>query len=101
MTTPPRARQESVQIFISREELAATTGITVTRLERLVRLGVVEPSSPGASQFTADTAARLRRMLRLHADLGVNFTGAAIVVELLERVEQLEAELDRRRREER
>jgi hypothetical protein len=36
-------------------------------------------------------------MLRLHADLGVNFTGAAIIVDLLERLESLEAELTRLR----
>jgi hypothetical protein len=84
-----------VQVFLSSEELAEVSGISVARLERLVSLGVVEPSAPGASEFTAATAARLRRMLRLHADLGVNFIGAAILVELLERLEQLEAELDR------
>jgi hypothetical protein len=32
-------------------------------------------------------------MLRLHRDLGVNLTGAAIIVDLLERVERLEAKL--------
>ena len=35
-------------------------------------------------------------MLRLHADLGVNLTGAAIIVDLLERLERVEAELARR-----
>jgi MerR HTH family regulatory protein len=34
-------------------------------------------------------------MLRLHRDLGVDFTGAAIIVDLLERLERLEAELAR------
>jgi hypothetical protein len=34
-------------------------------------------------------------MLRLHADLGLDLTGAAIIVDLLERLERLEAELAR------
>lgn len=67
------------------------------RLARLVRLGLVEPTAPGAGRFTVATAARRRRMLRLHADLGVSLTGAAIIVDLLERLERLEAELTRRR----
>ena len=102
MTTPSRSRpddsmltQHRVQVFLSVEELAAVAGISVSRLERLVRLGLLEPAAPGASEFTAATAERLRRMLRLHQDLGVNFIGAAIVVELLERLEQMERELDR------
>jgi hypothetical protein len=36
-------------------------------------------------------------MLRLRADLGVNFTGAAIIVDLMERLERLDAELARLR----
>ena len=32
-------------------------------------------------------------MLRLHADLGVNLAGASIIVDLLERLDELEAEL--------
>ena len=37
--------------------------------------------------FSVAMASRLRRMLRLHRDLGVNFTGAAIIVDLVERLE--------------
>ena len=62
-----------------------------------MRLGLVEPAAPDASEFTARTAAQLRRMLRLHGDLGVNLTGAAIIVDLLERLERVEAELARLR----
>jgi chaperone modulatory protein CbpM len=80
---------------ISIDELATATGISVTRVTRLVRLGIVEPIEPGANRFAAATAAQLKRMVRLHADLGVNLTGAAIIVDLLERLERLEADLAR------
>jgi hypothetical protein len=36
-------------------------------------------------------------MLRLHGDLGVNLVGAAIIVDLLERLDRLEVELARQR----
>ena len=103
MRTPPRTvlnaptlgTMRRAEMYLSREELAAAAGISPTRLARLVRLGLVEPTAPGASEFTAATAARLRRMIRLHTDLDVNLDDAAIIVDLLERLERLEAELTR------
>jgi len=92
MRAPGRA-----QLALSAEELAAAAGISATRLGRLARLGLVEPLAPGSGTFAAATVERLRRMLRLHADLGVNLTGAAIIVDLLERLERVEAELARPR----
>jgi len=85
------------ELRLSADELAAAAGISPTGLARLVRLGLVEPAAAGSTEFTAATAGRLRRMLRLRRDLGVNLTGAAILVDLLERLEQLEAELARLR----
>lgn len=85
------------EVRLSGQELAAAAGISLERLARLVRLGLVEPAAPGTSEFTAGTAARLKRMLRLHRDLGVDLDGAAIIVDLVERLERLEAELARLR----
>jgi MerR-like DNA binding protein len=103
MRTPPRpppnvsivVTTRRTEIYLSGEELAAAAGISRTRLARLVRLGLVEPDAPGTIGFTAATAGRLRRMLRLRDDLGLDLTGAAIIVDLLERLERLETELAR------
>ena len=76
--------------ILTYEELAVAAGIRPTMLARLIRLGVVEPDRPDTGQFTAATLARVRRMLRLHAQLGVNFTGAAVILDLLERLHRLE-----------
>jgi hypothetical protein len=82
---------------ISGEELAMGAGISVTRLGRLVRMGIVDPVRPGTGEFTVGTLVRLRRMLRLQRDLGVNMTGAAIIAELVDRLERLEVRLSRLR----
>lgn len=79
------------------EQLATACGISVVHLVRLVRVGVVEPEPPGSDVFTASAATRLRKMLRLRGDLGVNLAGAAIIVDLLARLDHLEAELARLR----
>jgi DNA-binding transcriptional MerR regulator len=105
MSPPPRtppevsivARPARTEVRLSADELAAAAGIAHTTLVRLVRLGLLDPLDPGGREFEADAAARLRRMLRLRRDLGVNFTGAAVIVDLLERCERLESELARLR----
>jgi len=85
------------EVHLTLRDLAVATGIRATRLTRLVSLGLVEPEPGTGDLFSSATAARLRRMLRLRADLGVNLVGAAIIVDLMERLERLDAELTRRR----
>jgi DNA-binding transcriptional MerR regulator len=86
-----------MDIYLTIEELATAAGLTAARVERLVRIGLVDATGPGPSPFTAATVARLRRMLRLRRDLGVNLGGAAIIVDLVEQLERLQRELARRR----
>ncbi len=100
MSTPPRTRPGAPTIetarraeaYLSAEELARAAGIRAATLARLIGLGLVEPMPnerrPAAPTFSAAAASRLRRMLRLHRDLGVNLTGAAIIVDLVERLER-------------
>jgi DNA-binding transcriptional MerR regulator len=85
------------EIYLSLDEMAAAVGLSPARLERLAHLGLVETTGAGTRQFTAATAARLRRMLRLQRDLGVNLEGAAVIADLVERLDELERELTRRR----
>jgi len=81
------------QVLLTAEELALAVGVRRTWVVRLVRLGVIEPAAPGESMFSAATAARLRKMIRLHTDLGVNLSGAAILVDLLSERDRLRAEI--------
>jgi DNA-binding transcriptional MerR regulator len=81
---------------LSSEDLARAVSISVATLHRLIRMGLVEPDRE-PDQFTASTAARLERMLRLHDDLEVDLMGAAIIVDLLDRLERMEAAVRRLR----
>ena len=86
----------SREFVLTAEELAAAAGITHAWLVRLIRVGVVEPIEPGSSEFAVAAAVRLRKILRLRADLGISWVGASIVADLLERVDLLERALARR-----
>jgi chaperone modulatory protein CbpM len=69
----------------------------------LVALGFLDVS-PGNGRFPADAASRLARAVRLRRDLGLNYAGALLAGELLDRIELLERRLraleppDQRRR---
>ena len=75
---------------LSAQQLAERASISIVWLTALVDRGLVEPTHPDTGEFTAATAMRVRRMVRLRADLGVSFVGAAIIVDLLERIDRLE-----------
>ena len=90
MNDPAERPESRVQAILSAAELASAADLPLERIAALVDFGIVEPASPDGSTFTAATAYRLRRMVRLHADLGVSFVGAAIIVDLLERIDRLE-----------
>jgi chaperone modulatory protein CbpM len=87
-------RSTPAAITLSGAQLAAACGISAARLAAFVRLGLVEPSG-GADEFSAETALRLRRMLRLQRDLGVDMEAASVITDLLDRLDRLEAQLAR------
>ncbi|MCG6896152.1 MAG: chaperone modulator CbpM [Thiocapsa sp.] len=76
-------------------ELCRTCDVKAETIEALVEQGILEPSDrPGALwRFRADSIKRTRIVLRLQRDLGVNLAGAALALELLERIEELSARL--------
>jgi MerR-like DNA binding protein len=78
---------------LSAEDVERSLGISRQELDELVSLGLAEPVAPGSAEYTVATVIRLQRVRRLHADLDVDVLGAAIIVDLLERLDRLEAEI--------
>ena len=64
--------------------LSRRSGLHPDLVRRLIALDAVDP-------LDWDAAARLARVMRLRHDLGLNVAGAALVCDLLERIEELEA----------
>lgn len=79
------------------EALARQARLHPELVRRLVVLGAVEPvaGTRAAPRFAPDAAARLARMARLRRDLGVNWAGALLALDLLARIDALEARLAR------
>ncbi len=63
--------------------------------EKLAELGIVELHD---DQIPTRQIGRVRKLMRLRRNLGVNLPGAAIILDLLERVEMLQDEIETLRR---
>ena len=75
-------------------ELSDAVMIPCAVVRRLVVLGVVEPAQREPELlFTPEAAFALRRMSRLRRDLGINYHGGRVVLDLMDRISQLEREL--------
>jgi chaperone modulatory protein CbpM len=76
-------------------QLCLTCGVQAETIEALVEHGILEPSGKRGIHwsFRAANIRRTRTAVRLQRDLDVNLPGAALALELLERINELEARL--------
>jgi hypothetical protein len=75
----PRGRTRPPDV----DGLARETGMNPELVRRFVRLGLVDSAT--------DAADRLAMAGRLRRDLGLNYAGAILACELIERIDRLEA----------
>jgi chaperone modulatory protein CbpM len=80
---------------LSCDIVAETVGARRSLIVRLAQQGLIETLESGADEPLLPRRAviQLRRMQRLRRDLRVNFTGAAIILDLVGRIEELNREL--------
>ncbi len=77
-------------------ELAAATGFSAEDILRLVDEGIITPVSETPKPvFAGQCVPRVRAVVHLRRDLGVNLAGAALALELLDEIEQLRQRLRR------
>lgn len=81
------------------EVVAARVGLHPVLVARFVEFGLVEPAERTGEElrFEATCLPRLEAIVRLRRDLGVNLPGVAVILDLLERLDGLQRELERLR----
>ena len=85
------AMEQQVTVRLSREDAAQTVGITITRLVRYERLGLISPPIENRRpHYGPGELARLRKIRRLTEDLGVNLAGVEIIMRLLDQMSDSE-----------
>jgi MerR HTH family regulatory protein len=84
---------------LSCETIAEIVGARCSLVMRLARHGLLETigTAGGEPMLPRRSVIQLRRMQRLRRDLGVNFTGAAVILELMSRIEQQNRQLQEMR----
>lgn len=77
------------------DTFARASGAHPDLVRRLVALGLLEPErdATGALRFPPAQLIALARIQRLRAGLGLNYAAIGVVVELLDRVADLERQL--------
>jgi hypothetical protein len=80
---------------VSCDVVAESVGARRSLILRLAQQGLIETLDSGTDEPLLPRRAviQLRRMQRLRRDLRVNFTGAAIILDLVGRIEELNREL--------
>lgn len=90
--TPPRA---TVEAAIELAVVARQAGVRIALARRYLAFGLFDPCA-GTSEaplFAGTCAARLAKAERLRRDLDLNYAGAVLVCELLDRIGELEDHL--------
>jgi chaperone modulatory protein CbpM len=72
--------------------IARQAGVRVTVVRRYLEYGLFEPTAETGQSplFEPSSASRLARAERLRCDLGLNYAGAVLACELLDRIRKLE-----------
>lgn len=91
-----RALPVPVPDLLSKEEVAARSGIHPELVEHLVALGLLDPVRRRPALFRRETTLRVQRILRLRRDFNASYNAVGLILDLLDRIEELERELERR-----
>ncbi len=78
--------------MVTLEDLCRSCTIEVETVTLLVAEGILDPVGGDVEhwQFTVGSLRRVKTAIHLQRDLGVNLAGAALALELLDRIAELE-----------
>jgi DNA-binding transcriptional MerR regulator len=92
MTAPYQLLAVQHSPRLSLDSFAARVGLHPELIRRLVALGLIPATTDGAGRlwFVPTDVAVVARIRRLRADLSLNYAALGLVMDLLDRIRQLE-----------
>jgi MerR family transcriptional regulator/heat shock protein HspR len=93
----PRRKREAPPRHVLISVVAETYGIHPQTLRLYERQGLIRPARSAGNTRLYDQVAirRLEQVLTLTRELGVNLAGVEVILQLRERISELEAEMER------
>ena len=81
------------QTTITLHQLCVVSGMHLELAIEMVSSGVISPAGerPESWRFDLQAQERSRKALRMHRDLGIDWAGLALALDLLEEIERLQA----------
>ncbi|MCC5792336.1 MAG: hypothetical protein JJT82_06995 [Legionellaceae bacterium] len=89
-STPMRIEQS---FRLSLSEVCCSFGVEQEWVEAIMAEGIIHPDSTARPHFDGNALRRLRISIRLQQDLDINLSGIALVLDLLDEIEQLKQQL--------
>lgn len=88
-----KAAESELWYSMTIEEVIYSFGVDEEMILAIVEEGIVEgePNDQGLMVFEPRDLSRIKTVIRLERDLGVNLAGAALVLDLLQEIEQLKS----------
>ena len=85
--------------LLSVGDLARLARLHPEMVDRLIDWGLIDPVEREPQLLFPETAVpRIWRIMRLRRDLGINWAGIGVVLDLLDKIDRLEREVTRLRR---
>ncbi|KAA8888531.1 MerR family transcriptional regulator [Nocardia colli] len=97
MSAPTRRYVIVRQAGLRLDEFSRRCGLHPSLVRRLVALGLLDGAREGTDlRFEPSAVAVVARIQRLRSGLGLNYAAIGLVLDLLDRIEELEADPRRR-----
>lgn len=93
----PSSQNTEEWFYLSLHDITGSLNVSTETIIEIINEGIItiESNNQNEWQFDAIAFRRIRQVLRLTSDLGINLAGAGLALELLEEIERLNRQLQR------
>lgn len=86
--------QKCGRTLLNIQEISRFVGLHPEMIHRLFMLGLIDPQVEAPDMLFEDSVVfRIGKIMRLKSDLGINLAGCGLILDLLDRIDEMEKRL--------